>query len=45
MNREEKGSSRMAGANWTPSQCLQTPRAHDTSWVNVRVQGIEGVEN
>lgn len=45
MSKEEKGGSRMAGANWAPSQCLQTPPACDTSWVNVRVQGIEGVEN
>lgn len=26
-------------------QCLQTPPAHTTTWVNVRVQGLEGVKN
>lgn len=40
----EKGGSRMAGANGAPSQCPQTPPAHTTTWVSVRVQGLEGVK-
>lgn len=40
----EKGGSSITGANWAPSQCLQTPPAPTTTWVNVRVQGLEGVK-
>lgn len=42
MSREEKGGSRMAAANWASSQCLQTPPAHDTSWVNVSARDRRG---
>lgn len=41
----EKGGSRMAGASWAPSRCLQTPPARTTTWVNVRQQGLGGVKN